>query len=87
MYTCPVCAYDQLRRPAEDFMICPSCGTEFGYDDFATSHDQLRELWIADGMQWFSKATAQPIGWSATQQLFRAGFLSAGGGKPSSPRG
>jgi predicted RNA-binding Zn-ribbon protein involved in translation (DUF1610 family) len=39
MYTCPVCGFQGLSEPAYDehyctfFEICPSCGTEFGYDD------------------------------------------------------
>lgn len=51
MYTCPVCDYDKLRENPSDqlYEICPQCGTEFGYDDFNTSHAELRQRWIAAG--------------------------------------
>lgn len=56
LYVCPVCEYDQLLRPPEDYIICPQCGTEFGYDDFATSHDDLRQQWIAGGRRFWSQS-------------------------------
>lgn len=74
MYTCPVCGYDSLRRSPVDDLICPSCGTQFGYTDAARSHDELRRIWIAGGKRWFSNATPQPPAWNATIQLERAGF-------------
>lgn len=73
MYTCPVCGYNRLRRPADDYLICPSCGTEFGYSDAGRSHAELRSDWIAQGMRWFSRATEPPVGWNAILQLERAG--------------
>jgi hypothetical protein len=54
-YTCPVCYYDKLDDPPDhSFEICPSCGTEFGYTDFNTSHEQLRNEWVAGGKKWWS---------------------------------
>ena len=42
MYTCPVCAYAALIYPPEDFTICPSCGTDFGYHDSNKTNAELR---------------------------------------------
>jgi rubredoxin len=68
-YRCPVCGYDELPRPPDDYLICPSCGTEFGYDDFADTDlerqrrwNELRKLWFDRGMPWFSTIVPeQPI--------------------------
>lgn len=60
-HTCPVCFYDELDEPPDNnFDICPSCGTEFGYDDFNASHDELRKRWIAGGCKWWSQSDAPP---------------------------
>lgn len=61
MYTCPVCGYDELNSPPENFSICPSCGTEFGYDDHRKSHAKLRAEWIQNGLEWFDQPA--PYGW------------------------
>lgn len=77
LFTCPVCGYNHMDEPAYDRMgcatytICPSCGTEFGYDDSNAAHAQLRERWIGGGMNWWSKATAPPPGWNPERQLQR----------------
>jgi len=74
-FLCPVCGYDALEEPAYDqdgcssFEICPSCGTQFGYDDSSAAHAKLREEWINAGMKWWSTAHPAPIGWSAVRQL------------------
>jgi hypothetical protein len=81
MYRCLVCGYPDLDEPPYDefgcssFAICPCCGTEFGYDDAATSHEELRRRWVADGARWFSRATPPPPHWSAAEQLEQAGLL------------
>ena len=81
-YSCTVCGYADLDEPPVDehgsasFSICPCCGTEFGYDDASRSHEELRQLWVATGAPWFSKATLPPAGWDATNQLKTAGFLN-----------
>jgi hypothetical protein len=75
IYTCPVCGFDQLPHPPRDYMICPSCGTEFGYTDFSTSHDDLREQWILKGALWHSKVFPSPSGWNPYAQLIAAGFV------------
>jgi hypothetical protein len=84
MNTCPVCGYDRLTRPPADFYICPCCGTEFGNDDFETSHAELRGRWLRNHAPWFSRATPPPPYWNAYGQLRRAGLLSVGVGSSDS---
>jgi len=73
-YTCPVCGYNKLNEPPYDvhnspsYEICPSCGTEFGFDDFATSIPNLRQKWIENGME-FWNASAKPDDWNPLLQL------------------
>jgi hypothetical protein len=66
---CPVCGYDRLRRPPRNFIICPSCGTEFSYSDSAVSHQELRREWLLHGGKWQSNVMRQPIGWDRDRQL------------------
>ena len=75
-FTCPVCGYAQLTEPPKNYAICPSCGTEFGYDDFAKSHRELLFQWIQSGLPWFSRATAPPANWNPWLQLEFAGLAS-----------
>jgi hypothetical protein len=75
MHTCPVCAYKGLRYPPSDFAICPSCGTEFGYDDTSKTYEDLRRDWIIGGMRWFSLSTPRPVNWNAVQQLSDGSLL------------
>jgi hypothetical protein len=49
-------------------------GTEFGYDDYAHSHDELRHNWKMGGYRWFSSYTDPPVGWNPIQQLLDAGL-------------
>lgn len=74
-YICPVCAYDQLNSPPQDYTICPCCGTEFGYHDFTLSYTELRERWLSSGAIWHSRRILPPVGWTAQKQLARAGLL------------
>jgi hypothetical protein len=69
MHLCPVCGYDRLSEPPLNFTICPSCGTEFGYDDAFASHAQLRLAWLRDGAQWWSPADARPDNWDPHLQV------------------
>lgn len=73
---CPVCGYDELKQPPTFDMICPCCGTQFGYDDFAVSHEDIRGAWLQSGAAWFSHKTPPPPGWSAEKQLSHARLLS-----------
>jgi hypothetical protein len=73
-FTCPVCAYPDLPSPPENFSICPSCGTEFGFDDAARSHEELRQQWILDGLQWFNDRVPRTWKWDPWQQLVDGGF-------------
>jgi len=65
---CPVCGY-QMRLPPIDFHICPSCGTEFGYDDAGRTHADLRSQWLDGGAQWWSTDTPPPANWNPYVQL------------------
>lgn len=60
MYTCPVCGYDELPRPPRDFNICPSCYTEFGYEDSKRSYAELTREWIRNGMPWAAADVTPP---------------------------
>jgi hypothetical protein len=33
------CSFVDIGRSGPSFEICPSCGTEFGYDDYAVSRE------------------------------------------------
>jgi len=77
---CPVCGFADLAQLPYDpegcasFEICPSCGTEFGYDDAKKSYAELRRRWLAAGAPWSSRATAPPPTWDAMEQLRAAGL-------------
>jgi len=81
---CPVCGYEldfepwDGDSPADE--ICPSCGIQFGYDDFVADgdlearkeiYDRWRESWIKQGMRWFSSGRPQPPDWNPEEQLRR----------------
>jgi hypothetical protein len=78
--TCPVCGFPELSEPPYDaqgcasFEICPSCGTEFGYDDATRSHAELRAAWLAVGAPWRSQAIRPRPEWDAEAQLENAGL-------------
>lgn len=74
-YTCPVCAFTGLDEPPAYFTICPSCGTEFGYQDLVKGHDELRTQWIATGAKWHSAVIVAPYQWDGMAQLKLAGFI------------
>ena len=69
MYTCSVCSFSGLEAPSADFVICQCCGTEFGYDDFKTTHADLRSGWISRGAKWSSRLVPPPEGWDARVQI------------------
>src|SRR2546430_2324621 len=79
MFECPVCGYDRLWRPAEDFLICPSCGTEFGYHDAQSNHTELRNQWLRRGAIWSSPVIPPPPNWDAYNQLVKANLLQPTG--------
>lgn len=58
-----------MRYPAADYHICPSCGTEFGYDDAGRSHAELRANWLRNGARWWSPVDPQPPNWDPYTQL------------------
>ena len=70
MAICPVCGYKNLPYPVVDNPICPSCFTEFGYDDSMKSFSQLRADWQDAGMPWRgSPELPQPFDWNPEGQL------------------
>ena len=71
--TCPVCFFQPLPWPPEDHNVCICCGTEFGFHDFESTFDQLRERWIQTGMRWFSSEFPPPPSWNPSKQV---GFAS-----------
>ena len=71
---CPVCGYD-FQEPVADSMICRCCGTQFGYQDSAQSHAELRARWLEEGARWHSRRVPPPTDWSARKQLEQAGLV------------
>jgi len=67
--TCPVCGY-RLDDPPENHNICPSCGTEFGFDDLYRTHEQLRARWLGRGAAWWSDSDPTPAGCNPQKQLY-----------------
>lgn len=81
-FLCPVCGYADATAPAFDGKqgswsqeICPSCGTQFDYDDDHKSHAELRAEWLARQAPWFSNRP-KPDRFDPLGQLERAGLLS-----------
>jgi len=72
LFSCPVCGFDQMPDPPQDYTICSCCGTEFGLDDVGESHASLRSKWIAKGAPWFSDELEPPNLWNPFEQLVRA---------------
>jgi len=73
-WMCPVCGYPDLDEPAYEgtspsFQICPSCGTEFGYDDATVTHEELRAIWIDNGCKWWWQEQPPPASWDPQAQL------------------
>lgn len=89
-YTCPVCGYPELTEiPWKDSFnsegcsdeICSSCGTQFGYTDWADGifedrlirHKELREEWLKSG--WDKGRSEPPEGWNPIEQLKNIGIF------------
>lgn len=77
-FVCPVCGYNDPASPSfgDEWQdeICPSCGTQFGYDDANTSHSDLRQRWIGSGARWWSRNPA-PVHFNGIEQLRQAGLI------------
>ena len=80
-YICPACGYELdfapwIKDSAAD-ELCPCCGIQFGYDDFAGGNPDLRQAiykkwredWIRHGMTWASKGIKPPNDWNPNEQL------------------
>ena len=78
---CPVCGFGlkwDLDEATSANEICPSCGTQFGYDDaIRYKRDELTQLvyrnlrkkWIEDGMRWDKGQSDPPEDWNPEEQL------------------
>jgi hypothetical protein len=88
-YVCPACGYDGLEeQPWTDgsasYEICPSCGIQFGYTDWAggdvvrraSVYATWRERWRAEGLRWSSPGEGPPPGWDPVRQLLRVADAS-----------
>jgi hypothetical protein len=64
--------FPSLPYPASNYHICPCCSTEFGNDDGYFTHQQLREMWVENGANWFFGEP--PAHWNPWMQLIDAGF-------------
>ena len=76
-YMCPVCGYDKLDYPPEDYNICPCCATEFGISDVNWTIVELRHDWVARGMKWWYEDELPSKEWNPYEQLKKAGFLGS----------
>lgn len=65
---CPVCGYF-MPYPPTDYHICSSCGTEFGYDDAGRTYEELRDIWLKGGLNWWSPVDPQPEEWDPYAQV------------------
>jgi len=79
---CPICGFVLDFEPWPDdqpsYGICPCCGVQFGYHDFARDpieravrHGRLRRDWIRRGMPWHSRIDRLPPNWDPIAQLER----------------
>lgn len=77
-YACPVCFYPNMEGVFDplSYDICPCCGTEYGNTDSELTHEQLRESWINNGMEWWYKREGPSANWNAQEQL-NAGLSKA----------
>jgi hypothetical protein len=73
-YQCPVCGYG-MQDPPRDNNICPSCGTEFGYDDAGRTFSDIRDAWLRIDAPWSSRVAGPPNNWNAYVQMLSAGLI------------
>jgi hypothetical protein len=69
-FTCPVCGWPALEENPEHrlYNICPSCGTEFGYDD-PKYYELRRKEWLELGVWWCGDIERKPDNWDMQEQL------------------
>jgi hypothetical protein len=76
MSTCPVCGYNRLVHEPREGTICPSCYTEFGYDDTTLTPAELRQEWLANGPRWEGvNVMPRPYDWQPYEQLKNIGVI------------
>ncbi len=72
-HECPIC-YFNMPYPYDVDVICPCCGTQFGYDDMTkveadrrARREELRLRWIEKGQPfWFARL--RPPHWNPATQ-------------------
>jgi predicted RNA-binding Zn-ribbon protein involved in translation (DUF1610 family) len=95
-FVCPVCGFPELEEPAyargaPSHEICPSCGTEFGYDDVhadmnrADIYASLRQQWADTGFRWSGISSDPADRWNPTKQLTQAGLSVPERRSPTGP--
>lgn len=75
-YPCPVCGFP-LKYSADNFNICPSCGTEFGAETSIYTYQELRDNWMQRGAHWASRFYPPPNNWNPWQQMFDARLFTS----------
>ena len=75
-YLCRVCGYCLDYMPwgedneSPDYSYCPSCGIEFGYQDYKIdSIKKTRKEWIKMGMKWSDESVETPVDWDPKEQI------------------
>jgi hypothetical protein len=68
-HICPTCGFDQLEDPPNNCTICPSCATEFEYDDVRMTKKELRRAWVEGGYTWWSRLEEPPEDWNPRRQI------------------
>jgi hypothetical protein len=69
---CLVCAYDlgvTIKKATNDYVICPSCGIQYGYADSAGGSQEKREriykfwreAWIINGRKPLAKEEVRKV--------------------------
>lgn len=71
-YACPVCLFPDLdaRYEPRSYSICPSCGTEYGYEDVedVVIRTRCREKWFLSAHAWWAHGLEghnEPAWWPA----------------------
>ncbi|HCC06737.1 MAG TPA: hypothetical protein DEP72_01030 [Clostridiales bacterium] len=76
MFICKICGYNKLETPQyteesnPNFVICPCCGFESGYDDLDQGFtiEEYRKKWFREGCDWLNKEK-KPKEWDIEKQL------------------
>lgn len=74
-YNCRICGFELEEPPWGDdgrspnYNICPCCGVEFGYEDYAyESIIEYRKSWFNKGAGWMYNK-CKPSNWNKEEQI------------------